>query len=151
MGNKNSEWGMSGVKEQREDSLTPSKEPAAASLSFAEEEVAGPAGSSWTNLASHFLCSPHHDSAVGILEMWPFLGCLLQTCSERLGLRSSKQVPGLDLVSRVRHCTLVPFRGDLWPYPNFSETVDKSPRLLCTAQPQPLTCSDVGGRERCRF
>lgn len=84
---------MTGVKEQREDSLAPSKEPAGASLGFAEEEVAGPTGPSWTNLASHFLCSPHHGSAVGILEMWPFLGCLLQICSERLGAQKQQAGP----------------------------------------------------------
>lgn len=30
-------------------------------------------------------------------------------------------------MSGVRHCTLVPFQGDLWPYLNLYETIDKFP------------------------
>lgn len=83
-------------------------------------------------------------------EFWScdlFQGVLCRPILRGWRLRTSKQDPGPGLVSGVRHCTLVPFQGDLWPYINLSETIDKFPPLLWTAPTQPVTCNEVGGRE----
>lgn len=115
-GRKGAEWGMAG-EGRAEDSLAPSREPAGAPLGFAKEKVARPEGLSWTKLSGHFLCSPHHGSAVGIAELGPFPWCPLQTCPKRLGALNQQAGPGLGLVRGVRPCTLVSFQGDLCPTP----------------------------------
>lgn len=83
---------------------------------------------------------------MGILEQWSFADC-----SEGLVAPNQQASPEPGLVSGVRQCTLVPFQGDLWSYPSFSVTNDKSPPCPQTAQPQSLTCREVGGWEPCQF
>lgn len=86
-------------------------------------------------------------------EFWScglFQGVLCRPILRGWRLRTSKQAPGLVLVSMFRHCTLAPFQGDLWPYPNLSEAIDKYPPLLQIAKTQPLACTEAESWEGCQ-